>query len=310
MNREPSKTRAFTLVELLVVIGILAVLVALLLPALSRAAASARSVRCAANLKQIGVAFSSYTMAYQGWLPPVNSYAAHMATASGFAPTDWAIAKDYGMWNALGQFLGYPEFGGVKDPAGVSPAPDDVVYTGYVKWGSYWGSNADGGKKFRKSVFYCPELRSYPDSYIGPFAGAGYGESTYLQKTPSGPGSYNVPSTGGTPGHVYGKTTNYGLPRPVGAIKNPSQAIAVSEKGGFNSSTSPKFLPQISDLTVANYPARKVGSPNDDFDMYRHSGGCNILFADGHVAYYKGSAILATIVKDVSSTSQRNYMLP
>lgn len=310
MSQTRQQFRAFTLVELVVVIGILVALVSMLLPALTRAMASARSMQCASNLQQIGIGFAAYSSAYQGWLPPVNSYAAHMATASGFAPTDWALAKDYGMWNALGAFLGYPEFGGVKDPGGVSPTPDDVVYTGYIKFGSYWGSNADGGRKFRKSVFFCPELRSYPDSFVGPFAGAGYGESTYLQKFPSGPGTYNVPATGGTPGHAYGKTTNYGLPRPITSIKTASQAIAVSEKGGFNSSTSPKFLPAINTLTIANYPARKTGAPADDWDMYRHSGGCNILFADGHVAYYKGTDILASIVHDPSSTSQRNYMLP
>jgi prepilin-type N-terminal cleavage/methylation domain-containing protein len=50
----------FTLVELLVVIGILAVLVALLLPALSKARASSQSVGCLSNLRQIMMAFHLY----------------------------------------------------------------------------------------------------------------------------------------------------------------------------------------------------------------------------------------------------------
>lgn len=63
------KRRAFTLVELLVVIGIIAVLISLLLPALGRARESAKTIKCSSNLRQIGQAMLLYTQAYRDVLP-------------------------------------------------------------------------------------------------------------------------------------------------------------------------------------------------------------------------------------------------
>jgi prepilin-type N-terminal cleavage/methylation domain-containing protein/prepilin-type processing-associated H-X9-DG protein len=62
-------TRAFTLVELLVVLGIIAILIALLVPALARARESARTVACAAKIHQIGIASLAYAGRNDGYLP-------------------------------------------------------------------------------------------------------------------------------------------------------------------------------------------------------------------------------------------------
>lgn len=78
IRTEPARGRrhrlvaAFTLVELLVVMGILAVLVAILLPVLGGAWAAARQVQCAGNLRQITAASAAYAQQNRGYWPPAH----------------------------------------------------------------------------------------------------------------------------------------------------------------------------------------------------------------------------------------------
>jgi prepilin-type N-terminal cleavage/methylation domain-containing protein/prepilin-type processing-associated H-X9-DG protein len=91
----------FTLVELLVVIGIISVLIAMLLPALNKARAAAEQIACASNLRQIGSLIAMYESDNKGYLP--FSYQVGGGNFGGYATQlgpAWEVC--------LAPYVGYP----------------------------------------------------------------------------------------------------------------------------------------------------------------------------------------------------------
>jgi type II secretory pathway pseudopilin PulG len=86
-------------VELLVVIGIIAVLIGILLPTLGRARANAMRVKCAAQLRQIGIATHIYANSNKGWIPPMHLEGTIDPVTRKETYDLWGAANNGGNWS-------------------------------------------------------------------------------------------------------------------------------------------------------------------------------------------------------------------
>lgn len=93
LARRP-QVRGFTLVELLVVIGIIALLISILLPAINRARAQAQQVVCASNLRQLYNTTALYALANNDYMLP-----SYVDTGNGYSNLWWG-------WKGIGPVLG------------------------------------------------------------------------------------------------------------------------------------------------------------------------------------------------------------
>lgn len=111
ISRRVSVSRAFTLIDILVSISVIAVLIGILLPSLGSVNRAARRVVCASNIRQIGLGMRSYADMWQGSLPPSSFVPGWNTTrATTYRPGEMMklrVASDsQGLWNNSWDGLG------------------------------------------------------------------------------------------------------------------------------------------------------------------------------------------------------------
>lgn len=141
------KLNGFTLIELLVVIAIIAILAALLLPALSQAKTQSQGIKCMSNLRQITIGWKSYCSDFRGIFP---------ANEEG-AMTDYGGTNTEAGW--VNGWEGYDNSGGGPTPADADTNIQYLINAQYASLGPYVVSPA---------VYRCPADPSCVNGLTGP----------------------------------------------------------------------------------------------------------------------------------------------
>jgi prepilin-type processing-associated H-X9-DG protein len=281
----------FTLVELLVVIGIIALLIGILLPALSKARAAANEAVCMSNLRQWGVGLQIYADQNKGCLPLKGPDGSSSGRFTGPAATTTVIGfDDPALWfNAIPPLVGgksyyqllqsdaskqmtLPKDGShsvficpTGGPAG-SMNPQDTVANGYFV---LQGTDSTGALKNSTGMFGATSFKFY-SSYVWNSqlaSSTATGDQTTLKMS-------SLPYASETVVMVE-KVAN------SGEYQDPIvQRWSMANPSVYGPGNGSKITP--SGLTTY------LGQPKADWTRFaaRHRGGGMLMFGDGHVSWF------------------------
>lgn len=190
MNKKLKSRKIFTLTELLVVIAIIAILAAMLLPALNSAREKGRSAKCVANLKQIGTALFNYADENNGWGPPSQGGGTVRVVFQGTTRTWWP----YYIALFAGGYLPTPHPDVTVVASTTPPTPAEAAQLGPVS-----------------SVMVCPSSDQNHGDYFG------YAINSYL-------GGHNNNLTPDSVHRAWRRITDNRT------LRNPSQIYYITDK--------------------------------------------------------------------------------
>ncbi len=251
------RNNGFTLVELLVVIGIISVLIAMLLPALNKAREAAKTIQCASNLRQVGQALMMYSQGEHGYIPKARR---DLDTTN---PENYTRGPD-----------GWPEM--------ASRWYQRLVYGGYLS-GTEAGINIAGygPMKYSRAVF-CPNL--YPiagsigtykteDNYRFRYGFVNYGINGIL--------AGGITTNNWIRDNQHDGVLNRWI--KMTQVRRPSQTILVAEAAAVTAGVAESPSSAINQFTAT----ATGGKAYIAFPW--HGSGCNVLWVDGHVTTERAS---------------------
>jgi prepilin-type N-terminal cleavage/methylation domain-containing protein/prepilin-type processing-associated H-X9-DG protein len=319
---------AFTLVELLVVIGIIALLVAILLPALNKARSQANYIKCQANLRSIGQAFQIYVYNYHGLLPfgqynpqmpntNINTGLINFSALPADTGSDWTILLQSVMASNAGATFQYNASGGFGN-GGVYSNLRQVYTCPDAPQGAYAPNSGAELSHYASNPRLMPQLGQL-DHYFN-VSGPGKCFHSYeiahiqrsseialifdgsLQPLTNG-GGWSVNSNGDFPVGVNVDSNN--ATNAVGIDGNgfaPFLTDQYQMAGNLYSPNDAVFMTPCNSGApeAAPYPDLNLDTtPNQQNIRFRHLGNttANALMVDGHVESFKfdRAAYLATI---------------
>jgi prepilin-type processing-associated H-X9-DG protein/prepilin-type N-terminal cleavage/methylation domain-containing protein len=247
---------AFTLVELLAVIAIIALLIALLMPALGKVRAKAVEVNCAANLRSVGQAMVAY----------VQQYGVYPGTDSGFK-TPVGYVGGYAVWPVRLR----PMLGGERR-AFHCPALDERFE---------WARGGPGRVPTGENAAFARAFGYEPDEPV-----------LEISVTPL---SYGYNAYGYRGGNMADRVERqHGLGAMIHADPDGRSATQFVEMRAARV-RSPSEMIAVADLADPGAGFFVIFPAHDAPFMWPgtvHGGGANVLFCDGHVAWYAQHAIL------------------